>query len=138
MFEIILVDSNDSHFAFSVLRRIRGVCGVDHDGLPEFFPNRAWRGLGRVGRAEDVANLADGVYALINNGNRFFRPGSVTFLGRTSARFSSGHEFDDAFPVFAATLWAELLLKNCQHRAVEFFRLLNAHLMDFESNDGEP
>src|SRR6266545_6324016 len=137
-FEIILVDSNDSHFTFCVLRRIRCVCGVDHDGLPEFSPDRAWRRFGRVGRAEHVANLAYGVYALINNGNGFFRSRSVTFFRWTFAGFSPGHEFDNAFPVFAATLWAELLLKNRQHRAVELFRLHNAHLMDFESDDGEP
>ena len=46
----------------------------------------------RIGRAEDIANLADGVYALINNGNRFFRPGSVTFLRRTFARFPSADD----------------------------------------------
>src|SRR6266511_1319888 len=104
-FEIILVDSNDSHFTFCVLRRIRCVRGIDHDGLPEFSPDRTWRCFGRVGRAEHVANLADGVHALINNGDRFFRPGSVAFFGRTFAGFSTGHKFNNAFPVFAATLW---------------------------------
>src|SRR5262249_17306368 len=38
-FEIILVDSNDFHFAFRVLRRIRRVSGVDHDGLAKFSPD---------------------------------------------------------------------------------------------------
>src|SRR6266511_4050033 len=105
-FEIILVDSNDSHFAFCVLRRIRCVCSVDHDGLPEFSPDRPWRRLRRIGWAEDVANLVHGIHALINNGDRFFRPGSVALFGRTFAGLSPGHEFNNAFPVFAATLWA--------------------------------
>src|SRR6266542_2727235 len=136
-FEIILVDSNDTHFAFCVLRRIRCVRGVDHDGLPEFSSDRPWRRLRRIGWAEHVANLAHGVHTLINNGDRFFRAGSVAFFRRTFAGLSPGHEFDDAFPVFAAALWAELLLENRQHRTVEILGLRNAHLMNFESDDGE-
>src|SRR5256884_2188776 len=137
-FEIILVDSNDSHFAFGVLTRIRGVRGVDHDGLAKFSPDRPWRRLGWIGWAQHVANLTDRIHALINNRDRFFRSGSTAFFRRTFAWLSPGHEFDNAFPVFAAALWAKFFLKNRQHRAVKFLRLPNAHLMNFESNDGEP
>src|SRR5213079_2664656 len=137
-FEIILVDSNNSHFAFGVLRRIRRVRGVDHDGLAKFPADRAWRRFGRIGWAQHVANLTDRIHALINNGDRFFRSGSTAFFIRTFAWLSPGHEFDDAFPVFAAALWAKFFLKNRQHRTVKFLRLRNAHLMNFESNDRQP
>src|SRR5262249_4175466 len=96
------------------------------------------RRLGGIGWAEHVANLAHGVYALINNGDRFFSSRSVAFFGRTFAGFSSGHEFDDAFPIFAAAVWAEFLLQNAQHRSVKLLRLFDTHLVNFESDDGEP
>src|SRR5215813_8177206 len=66
-FEIILVDSNDSHFSFRVFRRIGCVCGVNHDSLPEFSADRARGRLGWIGWAEDIANLAHGIDTLIYN-----------------------------------------------------------------------
>ena len=68
-FEIILVDSNDCHFAFGVLRRIRSVRGVDHDALAKFSPDRAGRRLGWIGWTEHVTNFTDRIDALVNNGD---------------------------------------------------------------------
>src|SRR6266567_1352375 len=49
--KVVLAYVHDAHFALGVLFRVAGMGGVDHDGLPEFAPNRPGRGLGRVGRA---------------------------------------------------------------------------------------
>src|SRR5207249_773178 len=137
MFEIILLNFNDRHFAFGVLRRIRRVRGVDHNGLTEFSADRTrWR-FGWIGRAEHIANLAYRVHALINNRNRFFCPRSIALVWRAFAGFSARHEFDDALPIFATAFWTELFVKDWQHRAVKLFRLRHAHLMNLEADDGK-
>ena len=61
----------------------------------------------------------------------------LAFLRRTFAWLSSGHEFDDAFPVFASAFRAQFFLQNWQNRPVKLLRLRHAHAMDFESNDVE-
>ena len=68
----------------------------------------------------------------------FSVPAASRSSGGHSLCLSPGHEFHNAFPVFAAALWAKFFLKNRQLWSVEFLRLRNAHLMNFKSNDGEP
>jgi len=60
--------------------------GIDHDAGAEFASDGAGRGLGGVGRAEDIADLADGIGAFIDEGDAFFGAGILKFLGGTLAR----------------------------------------------------
>jgi hypothetical protein len=38
-FEVVLVHLDDLHLALRVLGGIGSVCGIDHDGLAELFPD---------------------------------------------------------------------------------------------------
>src|SRR5215475_2676505 len=111
-FEIIFVDLDDPHLALRILEGIRCMRGVDHDRLSELLSNRTRRRFCRISGAEDVANFAHGVHALVNNGNRFFRSRRVAFVLMTFAGLFTGHKLNDALPVFAAAFWTELLLKD--------------------------
>jgi len=63
--------------------------------------------------------------------------GQFAFILVTFGGFFTGHELDDALPVFAAAFWTELFLKDRQHRSVKLLRLCHAHLVNFEANDRE-
>src|SRR5213596_2917933 len=137
-FEIILINLDDRHFAFRILDRIRCMRGIDHNRLAELSANGSRWGFGRISRAKHVANLAHRIYALIHDRDRFFSSRSIAFVRGTFAGLSASHKFDNAFPVFAAALWAEFFLKDWQHGPVELLRLRDAHSMDLEADDGEP
>src|SRR6266481_6994154 len=97
-FKIILLHPHDCHLAFRVLNRAGRVRSVDHDCLAKFFSNRARRRFCRIGWAKDLADFANGVFALINQGDALFRPGFVPFFRKRIARPCAGHKFDDLFP----------------------------------------
>src|SRR5437016_2533411 len=137
-FEIILINLDDRRFALRVLDRIRCMRGIDHNRLAELSANGSRWGFGRISRAKHVANLAHRIHALIHDRNRFFSSRSIALVRGTLARLSASHKFDNAFPVFAAALWAEFFLKDWQHGPVELLRLGDAHSMDLEADDGEP
>src|ERR1700728_2698872 len=76
--------------------------GVDHDGRSKFPPDRSRGGLRGVGRAEDLADFAHGVDALVDKGDALLRTGLVATVGGAFARLQAGHEFYDGFPMLAA------------------------------------
>ena len=60
---------------------------VNHDRLSEFLSNGTGRRFCRVSGAENIANFAHGIDALVNDGDGFFRSRRFAFVGGTFARF---------------------------------------------------
>src|SRR3984893_4374989 len=136
-FKIILFHTHNRHLALRVFNRIRRRRGVNHDCLTELFSDRARRCFRRIGGAEHVANFADGILALINERDAFFRPGRVPFFRKRIAWPRAGHEFDDVFPRVAAFAVSKFFLQHRQHGTIKLFSLRHAHPMDFETDNIE-
>lgn len=84
-FENVVAHLDDAEFALGAFRRVAGVRGVDHDGLTEFAADRAGRGLGRIGGAEDVADFGDGIDAFVDQRDAGLGAGLVAEFRRTFA-----------------------------------------------------
>jgi hypothetical protein len=101
-FEVVFANPDDAHFAARILGGIGGVRGVDHDGRAELAANGARRRLGRIGRAEDLANFAHGINALIDKDNALLGAGFGPRLAIGFGRRVAGHEADDVVELLLA------------------------------------
>lgn len=104
---MVVGELDDAEFARRVVSGIRCMGRVDHDGLTELAADGSRRRLGRIGWAEDVAGFADGIDALVDDGDAFFRAGLVSQFGWAFGGFTSCHELHDLFPVLATVDGAE-------------------------------
>ena len=79
-----------ANLALGIFHRIARVRGVDRDVRAEFAADGAGRRLGRIGRAEHVADFADGVHAFINQRDALLRAGLLPFRLRFELRTARG------------------------------------------------
>src|SRR5205823_2941743 len=84
-----------------------GVRGVHHDSRAELAANRARGRFRGVGRAQHVADFANGLVAFVNQGDALFRALLIERRGVTLAGRPAGHEFDDVFKLMVAGKRAE-------------------------------
>ena len=135
-FEVILVDLDDRHLAFRVLRRVRSVRGIDHDRLAEFLPDRTREApcsdrSGRGHRGFCARRPRPGKQSRCTSRSRArFAPRSLVALGRPpdmNATISS----HASRPLPAPSLSS----KTSQHRSVKFFGLPDAHPVNLEADD---
>src|SRR6266516_92034 len=119
--EGVFPEADDADLTLGVFRGVAGVSGVDHDIRAELLADRAgWR-LGRIGRAEDVADLVHRVDPFIDQRDAFFGAGLAEARGVAFAGGPAGHELDDALELVFA-----------KERAQEV-----AQLLGFSGRDGE-
>ena len=99
--------------------------GVDHDGGAEFAADGAGRRLGRIGRAEDVADFVHRANAFIDECDALFRAGLGPVGLRNFAGRATGHEADDVVELRVALNraenFAERLLVGVGNLEAEFF-----------------
>ncbi len=95
---------------------------VDHDVLAELLADGAGLGLAGIGRAEDLADLLDGVLAGIDEDKAAFLAGLLLVVVRKRRRPVTGHELDDL---------VELLVTD--GRSDEFAQRILHLLIDIEA-----